>query len=201
MIDFYHAERQKGIQLQSNPYNIPNLISLARLLIVPYIVWLLLDDDFALAFYLIVAVSISDAIDGFIARRLNCQTIIGHYLDPIADKALLVALYVTLSYKGFIPIWLVITIVSRDALIIGGILISNILNKYIKIRPIMISKVNTVFQILLIVYVLIFHLMGSWQHHLVQDGALVLYTLTFLSTFASGITYIGIWLRNIHKSS
>jgi len=161
---------------------------------------MLLNDDFLIAFYIILAVSISDAIDGFVARRLNCKTILGHYLDPIADKALLIALYLTFSYKGFIPVWLAIAVVSRDALIVGGVIISSMmLNKTLKIQPLTISKINTVLQILLIIYILLFYLAGKWHHNFVQDIALVLYFLTFISTCTSGLAYIITWMKNINK--
>lgn len=184
---------------EKKSYNIPNLISLARLLFVPYIVWMLLNNNFLIAFYLILAVSLSDAVDGFIARRLNCKTVLGHYLDPLADKALLISLYLTLAFKGFLPTWLAITVVSRDALIVGGVIISNILNKPLKIKPLLISKTNTVLQIFLILYILIFYLTGNWHNSFIQNSLTILYTLTFLTTCASGLAYIILWMKNTNK--
>ena len=94
---------------------------------------------------------ISDALDGFIAKRFNQQTLLGSYLDPIADKFLIVSSIVLLGYNGYVPIWLIIIIVSRDIAIFGAVIISWMLGTNLRIEPLIISKINTFLQIFYIV--------------------------------------------------
>ena len=100
--------------------SIPNLITLARILLVPVVVWAIATGQMQLAFLLFLAAGISDAVDGFLAKRFGMTTELGAYLDPLADKALIVSIYVTLGITGVIPLWLVILVVSRDIMIVGA---------------------------------------------------------------------------------
>ncbi|MDX9859735.1 MAG: CDP-alcohol phosphatidyltransferase family protein [Rhodospirillales bacterium] len=129
--------------------SLPNFISLGRLLAVPVAVWLILSGKFGIAFWVFIAAGISDAVDGFLAKRLNAQTELGKVLDPLADKALLVAVYVTLGQAGHLPAWLVILVVFRDLLIVGGIILSHTLGRPVRMRPLLVSKINTGAQIIL----------------------------------------------------
>ena len=95
---------------------------------------------------------ISDALDGFIAKRFNQKTLLGSYLDPIADKFLIVSAIVLLGYNGYVPIWLIIIIVSRDIAIFGAVIISWMLGTNLRIEPLIISKINTFLQIILYCY-------------------------------------------------
>ena len=97
--------------------NIPNLITLCRLAAVPLVIWLILDDDMMIAFWIFFAAALSDAADGIIAKHFDMETVFGAFLDPIADKALLVGVYLTLGNEGLLPTWLVILVVFRDILI------------------------------------------------------------------------------------
>jgi cardiolipin synthase len=133
---------------------IPNFITIGRLITVPLIVWLMVADRFVEATVLFVLAGISDAADGFIAKRFGAASELGAYLDPIADKTLLVSVFVTLGFKGLLPPWLIILVVSRDLFIIGGILLAYILSNPMPVRPLLVSKVNTAAQILLIAFVL-----------------------------------------------
>ena len=132
----------------------PNLISLARLFSVPLIVWMIVTDKMMLAFLTCCIAGLSDILDGFVARILKSPSTVGAYLDPIADKVLLVGLYLTLGIKGLIFPWLVILIVFRDLLIVGGALLLAMLDKPYKVKPIMISKINTLLQIIAVAFVL-----------------------------------------------
>ncbi|MEB3702495.1 CDP-diacylglycerol--glycerol-3-phosphate 3-phosphatidyltransferase [Candidatus Bealeia paramacronuclearis] len=134
--------------------NLPNFITLARLLSVPVIVWLILLHEQSLAFIIFLIASISDALDGFLARILKERTTLGAYLDPIADKALLVGVYAALGNEHLIPLWVVILVIFRDTIIIGGIILLGLLSKTFKMEPFLISKINTTIQLLYIVYVL-----------------------------------------------
>ena len=127
--------------------NLPNIITLIRILLVPVIVWAIASNQMTIAFFIFVAAGVSDAIDGFLAKRFNMTTEIGALLDPVADKALLVSIYVTLGISGDIPRWLVILVVSRDFMIVGAVLISWILDNPVPMKPLMVSKLNTVAQV------------------------------------------------------
>jgi cardiolipin synthase len=129
--------------------NLPNVITLGRLLSVPVAIWVILDGAFNVAFWIFVAAGVSDAVDGYIAKRFDMKTPIGALLDPLADKALLVSIYVTLGLAGQLPTWLVILVVFRDVMIIGGFLLIQLLAGRIRWEPLFISKANTVLQILL----------------------------------------------------
>jgi len=133
---------------------IPNFITIGRLITVPLIVWLMIADRFVEATVLFVLAGISDAADGFIAKRFGAASELGAYLDPIADKALLVSVFVTLGFKGVLPPWLIVLVVSRDLFIIGAMLLAYVLSNPMPVRPLWVSKANTVAQILLIAFVL-----------------------------------------------
>ncbi len=100
--------------------SIPNLITLARILLVPVLVWAIASDQIRIAFGLFLAAGLSDAIDGFLAKRFGMATVLGAYLDPLADKAMLVSIYVMLAVAGTLPLWLVIAVVSRDLMILAA---------------------------------------------------------------------------------
>ena len=127
--------------------SIPNLITLGRILLVPVVVWAIASGAMWIAFLLFLAAGVSDAVDGFLAKRFGMTTELGAYLDPLADKALIVSIYLTLGINGVIPRWLVILVVSRDILIVGGIMLSWLIGNPLKIKPLLVSKLNTVAQI------------------------------------------------------
>jgi cardiolipin synthase len=169
--------------------NIPNFISLARLLMVPIVIWAILDDRLGLAFWLFVGAGLSDAVDGFLARRLSCISVVGEYLDPLADKALLMSIYVALGTQGYLPNWIVILVVSRDVLIIGGAMLYQLLTGNLKMSPLFVSKINTLVQILLAGLVL-----GS--HGLEVEAELPIVALVWLAgitTLVSGGSYVVGW--------
>ncbi len=130
--------------------NLPNLVTLGRLLSVPVAIWLVLSGELAAAFWIFVAAGLSDAVDGFIAKRLNQRSRLGALLDPLADKALLMSMFVTLGVAGHLPTWLVIIVVFRDVMIIGGFLLVTTLAQSMKWEPLFISKLNTALQLALI---------------------------------------------------
>lgn len=135
--------------------NVANIISLARLIAVPAIIWAILAEEMATAFWIFVAAGVSDAIDGFIARHFHMQTDLGSYLDPLADKALLVSVYIACGHEGYLPYWLVILVVFRDILIVGGVILLYTLNRRPPaMAPLWISKLNTAMQIILAALVL-----------------------------------------------
>lgn len=129
--------------------NLPNLITMARILCVPLIVWTITAGHMLPAFLLFLLAGISDAVDGFLAKRFNMATELGAVLDPLADKALIVSIYVALGFTETLPRWIVILVVSRDILIVGGFLVAMLINRPMPVRPHPVSKLNTVAQILL----------------------------------------------------
>lgn len=128
---------------------LPNLISTGRILLVPAVVWLMAERRFDLAFWGFAIAGISDGIDGFIARHWNLRSRLGAFLDPLADKLLLVSSFVTLGLLGMLPDWLVILVVARDLLIVGGVLLGWVLGADAEPHPSLVSKANTLCQILL----------------------------------------------------
>lgn len=173
--------------------NLANLITLGRLLAVPLIVWLVLGGEYVATFWVFAAASVSDAVDGYVAKHFDQRSDLGALLDPIADKALIVSLFVTLGLAGDLPNWLVILVVFRDLLIIGGFLLAAALTQPIAWRPLMVSKVNTTLQLVLVV-VLLAQLAFGLVGERVITGLIYLVGAT---TVASGAAYIVRWGRGI----
>jgi cardiolipin synthase len=133
--------------------NLPNIISFARLCAVPVAIYLVLEEAWGAAFALFAAAGISDAIDGWLARRQG-GTALGAALDPLADKTLMVGMYITLAAIRQLPIWLAILVVFRDVMIVGGLLLLWLYDHAMPIKPLSVSKVNTGLQIGLVGLVL-----------------------------------------------
>lgn len=179
------------------PINLPNIITIARILLVPVTIWLIVTDSFFLAFIAFIVAGISDAVDGFIAKQYNLVTELGAYLDPIADKLLLVGIYVSLGMLQHLPAWLVILVASRDFLIVGGMLLAWLIDRPIEVRPLVISKINTALQIMLAglaLGVLAFGFDEGWT--IVWGSAVI-----GISTIASGAAYILQWLRHMSNGN
>ncbi|MDB5412456.1 MAG: CDP-alcohol phosphatidyltransferase [Rubritepida sp.] len=165
---------------------LPNLITLARLAAVPGTVWLILHHRLDLAFMLFVAAGISDGLDGWLARYTNSRSAIGALLDPVADKVLLVSVYVTLAAIQVLPDWLAILVVFRDLVIVGGLVVLWMLGAKAAIRPLYISKLNTALQLLLAALALFVAGFG-----MPLDTAMtVLIWLVAASTLGSGLAYV-----------
>jgi cardiolipin synthase (CMP-forming) len=171
--------------------NIPNSLTLGRIVLVPLVVWLIITDEMLAAFFVFLLAGASDAADGFLAKRFGWRTELGAYLDPIADKALLGSIYVTLGLAGYLPAWLVIAVVSRDILIVGAVVLSWMLSRPLNMQPLLISKINTFSQILLAGLVLAELGLGLGLHRLVEVLILVTGTLTIVSAAA----YFWTWLK------
>ena len=129
--------------------NLANIITFGRLCAVPLAFWLVLVHRIGDACLLFVAAGLSDALDGWLARRYGGNAI-GALMDPVADKSLLVTMYITLAAIGELPAWIAILVVFRDLLIVGGIVVLSVLGHAVTIKPLAISKLNTVMQIVLI---------------------------------------------------
>ncbi len=176
--------------------SLPNIISFLRLLAVPAIVLLILEGEDDLALGLFLLAGLSDAIDGFIAKKFNARTRLGAYLDPLADKALLVSLYVTLGLQDRLAGWLVILVVSRDILIIGAVLLAAMLGARLTIEPIFVSKLNTSLQIVLVGVALAAPALGLDLGQLIR----VLTVLVATSTVVSGFAYLRLWTAAVSET-
>jgi len=173
--------------------NIPNTLTLGRIVAVPLLVWLIIDQEMLAAFLVFMMAGLSDAADGYLAKRFGWHTELGAYLDPIADKALLVSIYVTLGLAGHLPVWLVIAVVSRDILIVGAVLLAWMMSRPITVKPLLVSKVNTCAQIALAGVVLAKLGLGLGLGQLVWLLIWVTGAFTILSAFA----YFWAWLRHM----
>ena len=170
---------------------LPNLITFARLCAVPLAFWLVIDHRLGMAFLLFVAAGVSDAVDVWLARRLGGNAV-GAVLDPVADKALLVTMYVTLAAVNEMPDWLATLVVFRDLVIVGCVIVLGLIGSPVTIRPLFISKVNTALQIVLVALTLFLAGFGG-PDAAVPGVALGMTLLTWLvgaSTLASGAAYV-----------
>lgn len=171
--------------------DIPNLITVLRILLVAPIAWVLLRQEFALALALFFVAGFSDALDGFLAKRYGWTSRLGALLDPLADKALLVTCYASLTWIGLLPFWLLVLVVSRDVVIVAGAVAYNFRIERLEAEPTLISKLNTLLQILLVLLV-IFQQITPW----VEAGwiRLLIYAVT-VSVVWSGLDYVVTWSR------
>ena len=176
--------------------NLPNLISLARLLLVPLEIWLILVGRYGLAFWVLVAAGISDALDGFIAKRFDRRTRLGALLDPVADKAMLVSVYITLGAAHQLWTSLVILVVFRDVMIVGGFLLIQLFAVPKHYEPLYISKLNTGVQIMLVGFVLARLGLGAAAGQI----DLVLSLIVGATTVVSGLSYLVRWARLLARS-
>jgi len=127
--------------------NLPNFITIGRLLLVPVLIVMITQGRWLAAVICFLVAGVSDAVDGYIAKRFSLRTELGAYIDPLADKALLMSIYVTLAIVGALPGWLAITVVSRDVMIMVGVVVAWLMERPLAIKPLWVSKLNTTAQI------------------------------------------------------
>jgi cardiolipin synthase len=182
-----------GLDAGVGRLSIPNLITLARILLVPVVVWAIASNQMLFAFLLFAAAGVSDAVDGFLAKRFGMASELGAYLDPLADKVLIVSIYVSLGIVDALPRWLVILVVSRDLLIVGGVLFSWLLGKPVSVKPHPVSKANTAAQLLLVGLVLAALGLGF------EAGWALTLTMTAVAalTLASVAVYLREWVHHM----
>jgi cardiolipin synthase len=174
--------------------NLPNLITIGRILLVPALVWAIAAGEHQIAFGLFLAAGLSDAVDGFLAKRFGMATDFGALLDPLADKALIISVFAGLGIAGAIPLWLVVLVVSRDILIIGAVTIALLLGKPMRVRPLPVSKLNTAAQIVFACVVLA-SLGFGFDGGLVQKG--LMYTVAALTLVSIGF-YTREWVHHMN---
>ncbi len=168
---------------------IPNLLTLLRILACPVLVLLLYERQYEAALGIFLVAGITDGLDGFIAKRFNCITALGSMLDPIADKLLIGSAYAMLALLGDIPFWLLVAVMFRDIVIIVGYLILVNMKRDVPMNPSYTSKLNTFMQICLVIAVLI------QQSELLNIGNLIVFLIlgVLMTTVISGIQYVWYW--------
>jgi cardiolipin synthase len=169
--------------------DIPNLISFLRILLTIPVVWLLIERQFSAALILFGVAGFSDGLDGYLAKRFAWQSRLGGLLDPLADKALLMSSFLVLGVLGLIPVWLVLLVIFRDLLIVGGALYYHFTVENLQASPSLISKLNTLLQILLVLLVVT----NAGPYPLPQVLLDFLVWGTLATTLASGANYVWVW--------
>tara|TARA_B100000902_G_C27149041_1_gene832728 strand:- start:205 stop:762 length:558 start_codon:yes stop_codon:yes gene_type:complete len=171
---------------------IPNIISGLRVLLIPFFVLYVLNKDYDLALYLFMFMGISDCVDGILARRLNCVSLFGAYLDAIADKVMINTAFYVLYITNILPYYLFVLVICRDLIIFVGIIVNNRINRSKEMSPIFLSKMNTFFQIILVIHCMLF-LNNILSIEYIQD----IINVVILTTIASTLEYIFNYKRNI----
>jgi cardiolipin synthase len=162
---------------------------------VPVVVWAITSGEMRVAFLLFLAAGISDAVDGFLAKNFHMASELGKYLDPLADKALIVSIYVSLGIAGALPIFVVILVVSRDIMIVSAFLLAWMVGRPMPIRPLLVSKFNTVAQILLAALVLAEH---AFDFHALVATNLTMALVAILTLLSIGF-YLAEWIRHMNS--
>lgn len=169
--------------------DLPNAISVGRILLTLPVVFLLLEREFGLALLLFALAGASDALDGHLAKRYGWQSSLGGILDPLADKALLMSAFLVLGAIGLIPVWLVVAAVFRDLLIVGGALVYHFRVEDLEAAPTWTSKLNTLLQILLLIAVMA----NAGPLPLPKWLMVGLVWATLSTTLLSGAQYAWVW--------
>jgi cardiolipin synthase len=172
-----------------NASQLPNLLTLSRIAAAPVLILMLKDRDYAMALAVFLVAGVSDGLDGWIAKRFKYTSRLGAILDPVADKILLVSAYVMLMLLDNLPFWLVLTVVFRDLLIVGGYIAYTSVVGTVKMSPSPLSKVNTFLQILLALFVLVHEAIGLHYDFVIQ----ALTYIVFVTTVVSGVHYVWVW--------
>jgi cardiolipin synthase len=177
--------------------HIPNALCILRMLLVVPVAWLLNAGEYRLTLWLFAFAGFTDGLDGFLAKRCGWTSELGRILDPLADKILLVSVFITLAALGIVPVWLAATAVARDVVITAGAISYNWLYGYPHGHPTTISKVNTLCQIFYLLLAVAAEA-GAWtpDHALLILGALV-----FVTTVVSGIDYVVTYTRKAVAAS
>lgn len=177
--------------------NLPNFLTLIRIVVIPFFLVLLFSQLYAEAFLIFIIGGITDALDGPVARLTNQSTPLGAYLDPMADKLLVSSSLVVLSLIGAVPAWLTILVVSRDLIItLGYGALYLLVQERMEVQPSVMGKLNTFLQLLMITLVLL----SLYDPRLIVPNLLhYLFFLTAVTTFVSGCQYVYlglVWLQN-----
>lgn len=174
--------------------NIPNIVTGIRFLLIPLLLYLLINKDFHNALYLLLIMGFTDALDGYLAKRMNWTSKFGEFFDPLCDKLMLVGIMLVLAWIELLPVWLVVIIVVRDIIIVMGGLAYHFCISSFRAAPSILSKCNTFFQLLLAGIVIYAQLNPA-----VEQFIPLLITIVTLTTMLSGIGYVMEWGINARK--
>lgn len=176
---------------------LPNALCVARMLLAPLVAWLLLCGEYRLTLGVFFIAAVTDALDGYLAKRFNWTSELGKILDPLADKILLVTVFIVLAILGRVPTWLAVLVVMRDVVIAAGAICFRVVYGYLEGAPTVISKINTLVQI---VYVLAVVAAAAFE---VPPQVIVvsLLWLTVVTTLASGVDYVITYSRHAAAAS
>ena len=177
--------------------NIPNLICLARIVLVIPIIRSLLQEQFLFSLLLIIIAGLSDILDGYLAKKNNWRSYLGAVLDPAADKILLVSLFLTLQSMGLIPLWLTLTVITRDLMIVFGLSLYRYFVGVPQPKPTRISKLNTTLQLVFVVFVIL----SQGIQFPFEILAMVCGALVFVTSILSGLDYWIIWSIDAKKKT
>ncbi len=169
--------------------HIPNILTLSRIAAAPLLIVVLRNENYEFALILFILAGLTDGLDGWIAKRFNCTSELGASLDPLADKIIIIAAYCMLTLLGAIPFWLVMLVIFRDVVIVGGYLVLTTLNGNIPMRPTLTSKTNTFLQITFVIAVLVNNTSWLFIPYLTE----FLMFAVAISTVASGTQYVWVW--------
>lgn len=169
---------------------VPNLITLIRILLTPIFVIYVINDQLLNGLVVLVICGISDGVDGMVARLFNQKSRLGTFIDPLADKIILVSAFISLSIRGFLPPWLTVVAISRDLLIMTGVFIIYLTGIELKIKPVLSSKVTTCLQFITVIAVL-----SREYLTFLDDKYIYLYYITAFATIVSFLQYLYLWLR------
>lgn len=173
-----------------NKKDIPNIISLMRIILVVPIAYFLWNQNYLTALILFLVGGLSDGLDGFLARRYKWQTELGVILDPMGDKLMMLTAYLLLGWHHLLAWWLVGLVIFRDIIIVAGTLLYKKFIGNAKLKPLFISKLNTVFQIILVLIIMFSQVVNL--NTLIVDG---IFWLVVATTLMSGYAYINEWGR------
>jgi cardiolipin synthase len=176
--------------------DIPNLITAGRILLVPPTAWALVQQHFLLALILFFVAGVSDAVDGFLAKYYGWTSRLGALLDPVADKLLLVTSYLALAWVGLLPMWLLALVVLRDLVIVTGAVVYNFHIQRLEAEPTVISKLNTLLQIVLVLLVIVHEAWGWGQSGWID----VLIYAVAVTVIWSGTDYVITWSRRARRA-
>ncbi len=177
--------------------NIPNMLTVIRIILVPVFVILLMQGSFSYALAVFVVAGVTDGLDGFLARILRQQTVLGSYLDPLADKALIITAFVALSIMDIIPGWLAVIVISRDCVILFGVSVLFLMSVSFEIRPAYVSKATTVLQLLTVFLTLMFKCLPGCINYAMIETC---FWITAFFTVVSGLNYISRGIKFINNS-
>lgn len=172
---------------------LPNILSALRLAAAPLTAWLILGHKDWQALCIFGLAGLSDALDGFLAKRFGLASRFGAWLDPAADKLLMLASFLTLTLMGRVPLWLTALVIGRDVAIVGGIALARLLGAPLKIAPLLVGKISTVVQVIYIATVLFTTALGAVYRAPLLLGE----TAVALLTVASFVGYGAVWFAAV----